>query len=377
MNLPWTSRRSGEGIGREVYHPDALKKTKVSGSPADQTMSQRVSDPLKQAASAAAARVAVGYYPADSLPESPDSILATIRFGGSPRPVSHPAARGLQIDVALRPIGAASAPIEVWRAQGPVTLGQDGSVCFAHDGEHVFAVVEVDERQHGGILGTAEFVYSEVRRFQQGSPYRHILRMWNYLDAANEGGGDMERYRQFCVGRARGLGDFLSESYPAASAVGRQQSTHSLQVYWLAGHLAGVAVENPRQVSAYRYPHIYGPASPGFSRATIAPDDTLLISGTASILGHASHHVGDAAAQLDETLRNLEALIGQAAKQRPGVQSSLSSGTRLKVYVRDTEQMEMIDRRLKAHLPDLAATYLAADICRKELLLEIECAQIA
>jgi chorismate lyase/3-hydroxybenzoate synthase len=30
--------------------------------------------------------------------------------------------------------------------------------------------------------------------------------MWNYLDAINENDGDEERYRQFCLGRARGLG---------------------------------------------------------------------------------------------------------------------------------------------------------------------------
>jgi chorismate lyase/3-hydroxybenzoate synthase len=336
-------------------------------------MSQRVSDPLKHAASSAAAAVVVGYYPAAKLPESPDSELARIVFGDSPGIA--PSGNALRIEVALKPIGPAPAATEIWRAQGPVTSGTDGSVRFAHDGHHVFAVVEADERKHGGVLATAEFVYAEVRRFQQNSRYGHVLRMWNYLDAANEGAGDMERYRQFCVGRARGLGDALSESYPAASAVGRQQQTHSLQVYWLAGHVAGVAVENPRQVSAYRYPHIYGPTSPSFSRATIAPDDTLLISGTASILGHASHHIGNPTAQLDETFRNLDALIGQAAKLRPGLKSELSPRTHLKVYVRDASLLPVVDAHLRKRMPGAQPLYLAADICRKELLLEIECAQ--
>ena len=327
-------------------------------------MNQRVSDPLP------IPRLVVGYYPGDALPESSDSVLAEIRFGASPRFSS----RGLHIGVELDAIGAA-APVEVWHAQGPVRSDVDGAIRFAHDGQHLFAVVEADERTHGGILGAAEFVYAEVRRFQRSSPYPHVLRMWNYLDDANQGAGDMERYRQFCVGRTRGLGDALSESYPAASAVGRQRTTHVLQVYWLAGRVAGVAVENPRQVSAYRYPHIYGPASPSFSRATIAPDDTLMISGTASIVGHASHHAGDAIAQLDETLRNLDALIEQAARQRPGVGQGLANDTWLKIYVRDAAQLAIIDAHLRGKLPEIQATYLAADICRRELLLEIECAQ--
>jgi len=352
------------------------KRPRYQASAANPTMSQSLSDPRKQ--SAAPARVAVSYRPTNSLPESSDSVLARVWFGGSPQAVVPTVVPGgLHIGVALDPIGAAPELVETWLAQGPVTLGQDGSVRFAYDGQHVFAVVEADERSHGGLLATAEFVYAEVRRFQEASPGRHILRMWNYLDAANEGAGDMERYRQFCVGRARGLGDTLVESSPAASAVGRQCTTHSLQVYWLAGHLAGIAVENPRQVSAYRYPHTYGPISPIFSRATVAPDDTLLISGTASILGHASHHIGDVTAQLDETLRNLDALIGQAAKQRPGLRTTLSAETQLKIYVRDEAQIENIDAHLRKRMPGAKAMYLAADICRKELLLEIECAQEA
>ena len=48
--------------------------------------------------------------------------------------------------------------------------------------------------------------------------------MWNYLDAINEGDGDAERYRQFCVGRARGLGRPNGKRLPAATAIGRQQT---------------------------------------------------------------------------------------------------------------------------------------------------------
>jgi chorismate lyase/3-hydroxybenzoate synthase len=138
-----------------------------------------------------------------------------------------------------------------------------------------------------------------------------------------------------------------------------------------------MAVENPRQVSAYRYPQTYGPSSPIFSRATIAPQGALLISGTASIIGHASHHIGDPTAQLDETLRNVDALIGQAARQRNDLAASLRPTTCLKVYVRDASQLTQIDAHLRARHPDITTVYLGADICRGELLLEVECMQAA
>lgn len=314
----------------------------------------------------------VGYYPEDSLPEFPGGILAEVRFGDSTR---RGTAQHLCINVELEPLSVTPTVVEIWEARGPVEYGHDGAVTYAHDGQHLFAIVDVDEHRHGGIEGAAEFAYAQVRRFQLASPFPHVLRMWNYADAVNMGDGDLERYRLFCVGRARGLGDSLTQSYPAASALGRQRPPQSLQVYWLAGRTAGTAVENPRQVSAYRYPHVYGPVSPGFARATVAPDGTLLISGTASILGHASHHIGDVTAQLDETLRNLDALIAEAARHHPTLQATLAPQTFLKVYVRDQAQASALNAHLRTRLPYAAAMFLAADVCRSELLVEIECVQ--
>jgi chorismate lyase/3-hydroxybenzoate synthase len=228
-------------------------------------------------------------------------------------------------------------------------------------------VIEEDEQAHGGVRATAASVYTEMQRFQEASSFQHVLRMWNYLDAINEGHGDLERYREFCIGRAQAMASFATERLPAASAIGRHDATGRLQVFWLAGRRQGAAVENPRQVSAYRYPRVHGPASPTFSRATIAPCGMVLISGTASIVGHASRHHDDPLAQLDETVRNLDALVAHARVHRASEQRQL-----LKVYVRDASHAEAIERRLREIYPESELIMLAADICRRELLLEIE-----
>jgi chorismate lyase/3-hydroxybenzoate synthase len=162
--------------------------------------------------------------------------------------------------------------------------------------------------------------------------------------------------------------------FPAATAIGHQHATGRLQVFWLAARIEGTAVENPRQVSAYRYPRVHGPVSPSFARATLAGDGALLISGTASIVGHSSVHDNDIVAQLDETVRNLSALQSLALPQAPTMR------TLLKAYVRHAADAETVARRLRTILPpELVAQeviYLAADICRRELLLEIEGIQI-
>lgn len=304
----------------------------------------------------------------------PAGLLAAVRFGPNAATAGE-SANTLCIDVELQPLHT-PAPTELWWANGRVERGQAGLIRYAHDDQHLFGVIEADERDFpGGIEEAAAAAYSALCRFQQQSAFPHLLRIWNYMDAINEGSGDQERYRRFCVGRVRGLGDAAAESYPAATAIGRQHATHRLQVYWLAGRAPGKPIENPRQVSAYRYPRAHGPVSPSFARATLTPDGALLISGTASIVGHVSQHDDDPMAQLDETLRNIATLAHHPA----------ANGTHarthglFKVYVRDVDQVAAIAGRLQQEQPQSFrrenVVFLAADICRSELLLEIECLQ--
>jgi len=310
------------------------------------------------------ARIRVEYRDLDSLPTD---ALCVVRGVGAAQQVS---SAPLTIDVHLQRFGGPAA--EVWYANGPVRAGRAGFVRYAHDDELLVGVVEEDERAHGSLRQAAETLYAAIRKFQQECGFPHLLRMWNYLDAINEGRGDAERYRQFCVGRALGMDKQVGRLLPAATAIGRQQTTHQLQIFWVAARTAGTAIENPRQVSAYHYPRAHGPVSPTFSRGMIAPDGAVLVSGTASIVGHVSQHEGDAHAQLEETLRNIAALTAHASARRgPARQRNL-----LKVYVRDPTLVPMIAARLQDAYPDASPIFLAGDICRRELLLEVECMQI-
>lgn len=313
---------------------------------------------------ARSARICVDYFPADAeLP--PGGLLAAVRFGATTAVPAQPAAP-LSVHVQLES-GLSAGLVECWRASGPVIHGQNGIIRYVSDAQHMFAACEVDEREHAGVRGAAQAIYTELQRFQRQHPeFPHLLRMWNYMDDINAGEGDEERYRQFCVGRLRGLGDATESSFPAASALGHQQATHRLQVYWLASRTPGRHIENPRQVSAYRYPRTHGPVSPSFARATLSQDGTLLISGTASIVGHRSLHLGDPLAQLDEIIRNL-ATLGATRDGKTEPENCL-----LKIYVRDAAHTDAIAQRLQAAFPRYPTLILAADICRRELLLEIE-----
>jgi chorismate lyase/3-hydroxybenzoate synthase len=336
----------------------------------DDLLSRSAPDKEASQETASSARIRVEYAPAGPGSILPDGLLAAVRFGAATTAApAQSSPQPLCIDVRLEPLLPATYA-ECWWASGPVAQGRIGSIRYASDTQHLFAISEVDERECD-VCAAAEIIYAEMRRFQQRSGFPHLLRIWNYIDAINDGAGDQERYRQFCVGRVRGLGDATGENYPAATAIGHQHTTQRLQVYWLAGRTPGTYIENPRQVSAYHYPRAHGPVSPTFARATLTRDGTLLISGTASIVGHLSKHVGDPLAQLDETLRNL-AILG-APVQHSGVDCKAQpENSLLKVYVRDAKNIDAVVERVRAAFPRSPALFLAADICRSELLLEIE-----
>lgn len=209
-----------------------------------------------------------------------------------------------------------------------------------------------------------------------------LIRVWNYVrDINGESGGEnggLERYKQFSIGRHEGFrtaGYRLADDLPAASAVG-SYSGAELTIVALAGASAGRHLENPRQVSAWAYPPRYGPRSPSFSRATIMESGSgrqLWISGTASIVGHETHHAGDVVAQLDETLRNIEALTTAAGFAAP--HQSLAM---MKIYVRRPADQPLIASAIGRHrLDHLPLLWVHADICRSELLLEIEALAVA
>ena len=193
----------------------------------------------------------------------------------------------------------------------------------------------------------------------------HLIRIWNHIAGLNDGDDDAERYRRFCIGRhdAFAAAGWPKRRFPSASGVGMQSG--ALAVYALAADDAGVQVENPRQVSAYDYPRRYGPRSPSFARATAAAG-VLLTAGTSSVVGHLTAHAGDVEAQLDETLINLDAVARAAGAP------DLAIFDRLKVYLRRRSDYAAVAARLKRELPRAQMLFLRSDICRSDLLVEIE-----
>jgi len=214
------------------------------------------------------------------------------------------------------------------------------------------------------IERAARIAYDEILRTTRERGYPHLLRVWNHVRDINEGEGESERYKRFCAGRhdAFDAAQWGKDRLPAASAVGIRR--RGLHIYYLAAQAPGRQIENPRQVSAYDYPEQYGRRSPSFARATVF-NGMLFVAGTSSIVGHETKHAGDIDRQLDETLINIETIARAAGC------SGLVDLTHVKLYLRNAADVK-IANALRAAIPQARLLVLEADICRRELLLEIE-----
>ncbi len=299
--------------------------------------------------------------------ELPANVLLAVSFGA----VAHSGPR--RVTVGLEPL-AGQDLTELWLASGAVVTGDSAAVRFSHDEHFLAGAIEVSEREHGGITAATAFAYRAIAAFQSTCAFPHLLRTWNYFDAINDGAGDSERYRGFCSGRVAGLGALAQLQHPAATVIGGRGSDRVLQIYWLAGREPGIALENPRQVSAFRYPREYGETPPTFSRAMLVTPELLMISGTASIVGHASQHRDDAPAQVREIFANLDSLLTRAQSHAPSLPAKLGSQTLIKVYLRRRQDLAQIEQALRERFPAaIPLLVLHGDVCRAELLVELDC----
>ena len=300
-----------------------------------------------------------------------DRILGAVAFGAQQPRVTAADCPTAWVDM---PVLNGESAFEVWTsAQTVVRENADGLVGARND-DILFGCLQI---ALGSSLDTASYLaYSRIFDFIDSRGYGHLLRVWNYFPRINGDADGLERYARFNVGRHEAFaakGRVIGKDTPAACALGSRGNR--LVVYFLAAKKPGQLVENPRQTSAFHYPVQYGPRSPTFARAILmqtAGTPLLFVSGTASIVGHETLHIGNAPAQARETVANVLAVMAQA--QRAGLDSSSpDSSLLLKAYLRRPDDLTIVRNCLMQTFgPAVKVLYLQADICRADLLLEVE-----
>lgn len=267
--------------------------------------------------------------------------------------------------------------VEVWTSNRPVQMARRDQVCVAMNGDVAAALLSEEESAGVALETTTYQAYRRLLSTLKDLGYPYLWRAWNYFPSINGDDNGLERYQRFCMGRHQALVEALPDfpaSLPAGTAIGT--TSGPLQVYALAGTYPAKHLGNPRQVHAHEYPKTYGPLSPSFARATVTQIDgkaLLFLAGTASVVGHATRHVGSAHFQTRETLKNIQTLLQHAQDScDTGSFTDICSAI-YKVYVRHERDLGEI-LRIVADTP-LSLTqpiFLRGDLCRRDLLVEIE-----
>lgn len=234
------------------------------------------------------------------------------------------------------------------------------------------------------IQSKAIFAQLEEILSRENFPINSIVRQWNYIENISLFDDEYQNYQAFNDSRSHfyAKADW-SMGYPAATGIGTQSGGVMVELIAFVGEgLINRALDNPLQIAAHKYsqgvlkgtidPCFKQRTTPKFERARIIglPDkQTVYISGTAAIRGEMSLIADDLIEQARITMQNIDYLI--SSKNYP-VDGASREYKILRIYVKNPSQMEEVRTFMKANYPDIKKIYICADICREELLLEIE-----
>ena len=227
--------------------------------------------------------------------------------------------------------------------------------------------------------------------------FNEVTRIWFYQAGITENdmnceGVENERYRELNRSRSDIFEQLEKEEKMPVLPDGRTCYPPSTGIGMSAGNLITsctalqserkdirlIPLENPNQTAAFDYAHRFSAKSPKFSRAMVMLTDdyaTTWVSGTASILDSESVHLEDVEKQTEQTIDNIEALIGAENFRRHGVEGGgalLSNLARIRVYVKRQKDYEKCRAVCERRFGAVPSIYVLADVCRPELLVEIE-----
>jgi len=212
-----------------------------------------------------------------------------------------------------------------------------------------------------------------------------IVRQWNYIgDIIGFNNGE-QNYQKFNNDRSK----FYQNSewlngYPAATGIGTNAGGVSVCIHAVkpAESIKIVPLKNPNQQDAHKYSDnvLIGSNSkttPKFERgkAVISNEiSDIFISGTAAIQGEHVVNQSDAENQTVATIENIDTLVKRCKLTDAGIAEidNRIQYSNVRIYIKNEEDYVQIHQICNQHYPNTEIIYLKADICREELLVEIE-----
>lgn len=214
----------------------------------------------------------------------------------------------------------------------------------------------------------------------EGFRINDIYRQWNYIEDITIKNDGSQNYQEFNDARSIFYSKTKwSNGYPAATGIGTSRGGIMIELYAIKGTTAtNHPIDNPLQVAAHNYSQkvlegkvmqeLDERTTPKFERARIL-GNTIYISGTAAIKGEQSVAEQDTATQAATTMDIMNKLI---SKENIPVANNGATYDLLRIYVKNEEEIPAVKKYMSSRYPSVPKHYLVSDICRPELLIEIE-----
>lgn len=228
--------------------------------------------------------------------------------------------------------------------------------------------------QHSAPADKYDFAFEKLGELLVANGFHagHIVRQWNYIGNILQTENTMGNYQMFNIARSKFYGLNFPQGYPAATGIGMNDEGIAISFYAVRSEgIKKHIFRNPNQTAPYEYSGFGGTLElPKFERALgleISGLTHIFVSGTASIFKDETVETGNAVAQTKVTLQNISKL---AETDKNGKDKFYST---IRVYVKNQSDLPAIREITHSFFGHLPVNYLIADICREDLLVEIEC----
>lgn len=272
----------------------------------------------------------------------------------------------------------------LWQANF-ISEGNNAAILFSRENTKIL-IGNVQANLHQGCKKNAESTFTDLKVIFNSVqfPVNSIVRQWNYLEDILGFDGEDQHYQEFNNVRSEFYGEsFEEKGYPAATGIGMNQGGLIIEfVAVKSDEVITFPVDNPGQVAAHHYSKkvLIGDecvikTTPKFERARYLESfgkQLIFISGTASILGEKTVGVGNPAKQTEVTINNIRRLYSDEILETISKTTLNPKYGHARVYVKNREDFPDIKKVIKTHFGNLAVVYILADICRTNLLVEIE-----
>ncbi len=262
---------------------------------------------------------------------------------------------------------------------------ESSAVVFRRDNEEVL-LGNVQSDDGISCKTNAENSFEALNEILERSGFgmKNIIRQWNYIENILGFDAGEQCYQVFNDIRSKFYGDsFDTSGYPAATGIGMNRAGVIIEfVAVKGGQIETRPIDNPGQISAHAYSDqvLVGEecvlkTTPKFERARYlrhGEKKLIFISGTASITGERTIGVNDPELQTEVTIQNIQRLFSKKVLEKISAEKLEPKYGHARVYVKNRKDFRIIRQTFKKHFNNLPVVYIIADICRNDLLVEIE-----